>query len=394
MRRKKVLFLSVALSSILLTSCGIETYIEKDDNTSVRKDISSEENSNTTSLGDNQDVEYDEVVSVVDEFWKAKMSLDVKNIVSCCTGSYKKEVNKKMKEIVSEREAAVCQVIENYVEWAQEIFYECAQEYEDLIDASYLYEDTDIYSAVNEMATYMISNSASYSLPQKAKKLSKNKATVTMHTFIKNVEENDKTLLESGKEYIRDKVFEGLVDDAGVIKKAIAKEMMKQAVLENIRDIKKRYQEADEIELGTRVYYLKKKKGKWFIYKVVKHEKSLSDNSDEEDYYDDEYEDYYEEDEYAEENNSSYILENSDSEYLTEDDLLDLSSKELTYARNEIYARHGYVFKSSELNNYFGQQDWYEADYEFDGNLDDVEKYNVELILSYQNEYEMTYTPK
>ena len=402
MNRKKIMTLIVVLSSIMLTSCGVE---ESHDNTNLSKDIGSEENVKTTSLGDNQKVEYDEVVSVVDEFWKAKVKLDIENTVSYCTGSYKKEANKKMKDLVKEQEEVSGTILDAYVEWVQLIFFECAEEDDDIIDASYLYDDKDVCLAANELVTYIISNSMSYSLPKKAEMLSKNKATVTMHTFSKKCVENDVSLLEMAKSYLQSKVLEELVDDAGFIKKTAAKKMMKQAVLGSMNDIKKIYEASDETEMGTRIFHLKKKNGKWLIYKVEINEKSFTDNSDEEDdYYEDNseedeeidyYEDNSEEDDYfVDENDSSYILENSDNEYLTEDDLLDLSSKQLTYARNEIYARHGYVFKSSELNDYFGQQDWYEADYEFDGKLDDVEKYNAEFILNYQNENGMTYAPK
>ena len=36
-----------------------------------------------------------------------------------------------------------------------------------------------------------------------------------------------------------------------------------------------------------------------------------------------------------------------------------LSDAELTYAINEIYARHGYIFRSAELAEYYGQYPWY-----------------------------------
>ncbi len=56
-----------------------------------------------------------------------------------------------------------------------------------------------------------------------------------------------------------------------------------------------------------------------------------------------------------------YILPDSDSRYYTEDELKDLSQEDLRYARNEIYARHGYIFKSEDLWSYFWKRSWYEG---------------------------------
>jgi hypothetical protein len=55
-----------------------------------------------------------------------------------------------------------------------------------------------------------------------------------------------------------------------------------------------------------------------------------------------------------------YILPDSDTVLLTEADIADLSLQEINYAKNEIYARHGRKFKSSELQNYFNSKYWYE----------------------------------
>jgi len=89
-----------------------------------------------------------------------------------------------------------------------------------------------------------------------------------------------------------------------------------------------------------------------------------------------------------------YYLSESDSRKLTEDDLEGLDSKDLTYARNEIYARHGKVFKAKELNEYFGEKDWYKADKDFDDNeISDIERKNAEFIKKYQNDNNLMYKP-
>ena len=44
---------------------------------------------------------------------------------------------------------------------------------------------------------------------------------------------------------------------------------------------------------------------------------------------------------------------------VTEDDLQGLNYKELELMRNEIYARHGWVFQRQDLQQYFSAQYWY-----------------------------------
>ena len=85
---------------------------------------------------------------------------------------------------------------------------------------------------------------------------------------------------------------------------------------------------------------------------------------------------------------SEYIFYDSDTRYLTSSDLKGLSSWELKIARNEIYARRGRLFKSSDLQNYFNSCSWYDGyispDSFDDDSLNKVEKYNVNLIKKYE----------
>lgn len=64
--------------------------------------------------------------------------------------------------------------------------------------------------------------------------------------------------------------------------------------------------------------------------------------------------------EVAMEDSNGYILPDSDSRKLKKSDLAGMTAQQLSYAKNEIYARHGRIFKSSELQDYFNQKDWYE----------------------------------
>lgn len=54
-----------------------------------------------------------------------------------------------------------------------------------------------------------------------------------------------------------------------------------------------------------------------------------------------------------------YIFWDSNIRYLAESEVAYLSLQQLNYARNEIYARRGYIFQSQELRDYFGSKYWY-----------------------------------
>lgn len=70
---------------------------------------------------------------------------------------------------------------------------------------------------------------------------------------------------------------------------------------------------------------------------------------------------------------------------LTDQDLQNRDSRELRIMRNEVYARHGYIFKLPELREYFIRQNWYEPQFDDVNNmLSDLEKENVEKIRKYE----------
>ena len=56
---------------------------------------------------------------------------------------------------------------------------------------------------------------------------------------------------------------------------------------------------------------------------------------------------------------SEYIFYDSDSRYLSDAEVNALSCQMACYAKNEIYARHGRIFQSQELSNYFNSKSWY-----------------------------------
>ncbi|WP_142329593.1 YARHG domain-containing protein [Bacillus sp. es.036] len=87
------------------------------------------------------------------------------------------------------------------------------------------------------------------------------------------------------------------------------------------------------------------------------------------------------------ESSSSYLLPHSDVIKLSESELTSFNKDELRLARNEIFARHGYLFKSDELESYFAAKTWYYPDPYYDGSLNNVEEYNVKLIEDLEELY-------
>lgn len=91
----------------------------------------------------------------------------------------------------------------------------------------------------------------------------------------------------------------------------------------------------------------------------------------------------------------SYIFPNSSKQLLTQADLFLYDSFTLKLAKNEIFARKGYIFKNEALKNYFNNMPWYEPNENIKGTFDelnDIEKQNVSLIEKYSvNELNTSY---
>lgn len=82
--------------------------------------------------------------------------------------------------------------------------------------------------------------------------------------------------------------------------------------------------------------------------------------------------------------NKDYILPQSASYLLTESDIEGLDIREINYAKNEIYARHGRLFQSAELQNYFNSKKWYHGTVspeEFNNSmLSEIERENADFL--------------
>lgn len=71
--------------------------------------------------------------------------------------------------------------------------------------------------------------------------------------------------------------------------------------------------------------------------------------------------------------------------YLSPSDLRNLTKFELKIMRNEIFARHGYIFKTEEMKQYFQNQFWYKPRFsDVNDFLTKKEKFNISLIKDYE----------
>lgn len=79
-------------------------------------------------------------------------------------------------------------------------------------------------------------------------------------------------------------------------------------------------------------------------------------------------------------------MELFENKLISEQLLRGLSLHELRLLRNEIYARHGRIFKTMWIQQYFGGQPWYDPKEDFkDEDVSGSDKTNVETIVKYEN---------
>lgn len=88
-----------------------------------------------------------------------------------------------------------------------------------------------------------------------------------------------------------------------------------------------------------------------------------------------------------------YIIPDSSTRYLSNADLNPLTEWEIRVARNEIYARHGRMFKSQELADYFKSKSWYVPSIppeQFDNSfLNTIEIENLKFITNYEKAHNL-----
>jgi hypothetical protein len=80
-------------------------------------------------------------------------------------------------------------------------------------------------------------------------------------------------------------------------------------------------------------------------------------------------------------------MELFENKLVSESMLHGLSLHELRLLRNEIYARHGRIFKTVWIQQYFGFQPWYDPKEDFkDEEISGSDKINIETIVAYENQ--------
>lgn len=75
----------------------------------------------------------------------------------------------------------------------------------------------------------------------------------------------------------------------------------------------------------------------------------------------------------------------SDQRYITNADLSGKTKEEVAMIRNEIYARHGYVFNTEPFKSYFESRAWYIPNENFnDSMFSEIEKTNKDFLVEYE----------
>ncbi len=92
----------------------------------------------------------------------------------------------------------------------------------------------------------------------------------------------------------------------------------------------------------------------------------------------------------------SYFFPESLDVLLSESQLAGMSARDLTLARNEIFARYGYTFKRQDLQEYFNTKSWYHADPAVNpdtisGICGKIGMQNMVMIREYQKRNGLTY---
>lgn len=87
---------------------------------------------------------------------------------------------------------------------------------------------------------------------------------------------------------------------------------------------------------------------------------------------------------------ADYIFPQSATTALTDSDIAGLDAWTLSLGRNEIYARHGYIFTTPEIASYFEGKAWYVPQYaadQFDESvLSSVEQQNIAFLQDKENQ--------
>lgn len=95
----------------------------------------------------------------------------------------------------------------------------------------------------------------------------------------------------------------------------------------------------------------------------------------------------------AEQTEGYYILPDSDKKIISTEDLYILDDFTLRLAKNEIFARKGYIFKDESLKQYFSNMSWYKMDSTRKGSFDELNKIERKNVTLIDNHINLEYFP-
>lgn len=83
--------------------------------------------------------------------------------------------------------------------------------------------------------------------------------------------------------------------------------------------------------------------------------------------------------------NAAGLYPEASARILNGSELSGMTTKQLSIMRNEIFARHGYIFKTTDMKEYFGRQSWYRPSAsDVSSVLTVIEKQNIETIKKFE----------
>lgn len=263
---KKQVFITFLFTIILccfFCACGNISEDLTDNTSNATKESTSGKSSGNT--------KNDKIISVVDSYLKAIVERNPEKVDLYCTTSLikKKKIYKTIKQLDKTVKTSESDLMNNFINYAQKVFFNAANNDDDLIDARYLQDDDDVKKAISEYVEFICCSSIIYSLPKKAKIISDKEATVKVKLYTKDIAEVETSTWDYVKTYLENTVISKFVEDSNFIKEQIAKKIMKEALIESLNSLRKDVEEtAEETFEKTAIYHLKKKKGSWIITKI------------------------------------------------------------------------------------------------------------------------------
>ncbi len=83
---------------------------------------------------------------------------------------------------------------------------------------------------------------------------------------------------------------------------------------------------------------------------------------------------------------NGYVIADSSSRLISKQELYGMTEHEVCIARNELYARHGYIFQTEQYNEYFKNFSWYHPTTTTLPTLSEIESENAKIIAAYESE--------